>query len=58
MIRFITREFRENNLGVRENVITFFSIPIYKSRHTTTNQGIVTQLSEIKQKTQIKGFKS
>lgn len=57
MIKKVVQEFREGDLAVEVIVITFFNIPIYRMRKTTTNSIIVRQLTSLKSnKLKIKGF--
>ena len=56
MIKVLTQEYRENNLAVRTTVITFFCIPIYKFKTTTTNNKVVGSLTVLEERKQIKGF--
>lgn len=56
MIKVITNEYREGDLAVQVTVITFFNIPIFKSRKTTTNNVAVMRLTTSKQSLNIKGF--
>lgn len=56
MIKMVTQEYQRGNLAVRTTVVTFFCIPIFKFKKTTTNQMAVRQLAPIKEKVQFKGF--
>lgn len=56
MIRMITNEYRDGNLAVRNIVITFLCIPIFKYKKTSTNSIAVQQLTGIKERTEIKGL--
>lgn len=53
----ITNEYSEGNLAIREVRITFFYIPVFKYRKTSTNRQAVAILTPAKTKSkQIKGF--
>lgn len=56
MISIIIQEYREGNLAVRDTVVIFLGIPIFKSRKTSTNNMAVEQLTPIKEVTKVKGF--
>lgn len=56
MIDMVSQEYAEDNLAVRTIVITFFHIPIFKFRKTSTNCMTIRQLTPIKKRTQLKGF--
>ena len=56
MIKVITDEYREGDNAVRTTSITFFGIPIFRSKEITTNNDIV-ELLTVQKKTTIKGFK-
>ena len=56
MIKMVTQEHQEGNLAVRTTVVTFFYIPIFKFKKTSTNQMAVRQLTPIKERVQLKGF--
>lgn len=57
MLKITSKEYREGVLAVQETVITLFKAPIFKHKKTTTNNSIVEQLTHIKERTKIKGFK-
>ena len=56
MIKVITDEYREGDNAVKTTSITFFGIPIFRSKEITTNNDIV-ELLTVQKKTTIKGFK-
>jgi hypothetical protein len=56
MIKVVTKEYMEGVLVVRTIVVTFLSIPIFKSKKTTTHQMVVRQFAPVKEKIQLKGF--
>lgn len=56
MIETIKKEYREGDNAVRTTSITFFGIPIFRSKEITTNNDIV-ELLTVQKKTTIKGFK-
>lgn len=56
MIENIKKEYREGDNAVRTTSITFFGIPIFRSKEITTNNDIV-ELLTVQKKTTIKGFK-
>ena len=56
MIKVITKEYSEGDLAVQDTIITFFNVPIYKHKKTTTNRQVVAILTNTKQQTKIKGF--
>ena len=57
MVSMVTQEYREGNLATRTTVVTFFNIPIFKLKKTSTNNMAVRQLTPIEEKiTEIKGF--
>lgn len=50
-------EYREDNLCVRDYKITFFGIPIYIARFTSTNNEALQKLTVLKEsQLHIKGF--
>ena len=57
MIETVKKEYREGDNAVRTTSITFFGIPIFKSKEITTNNDIV-ELLTVQKKTTIKGFKN
>lgn len=57
MIKIVTHEYREGNMAVRTTIVTFLCIPVYKFKEITTNNGVVKQLTTIKESTKVKGFK-
>ena len=57
MIETIKKEYREGDNAVRTTSITFFGIPIFRSKEITTNNDIV-ELLTVQKKTTIKGFKN
>ena len=56
MIKTVKKEYREGDNAVRTTSITFFGIPIFRSKEITTNNDIV-ELLTVQKKTTIKGFK-
>lgn len=56
MIRQTTKEFTVNGLAVRTIEITFFGVPIYSFKKTSTNQAAVAQLQQAAETTKVKGF--
>lgn len=52
----LTNEYREGNLAVKETKVTFFCIPIFKKRKTSTNNIAVAALTVESQRFKIKGF--
>lgn len=56
MIKMLTQEYREGNLAVRTIVITFFGIPVFRFRKTSTNNIAVRQLSELKETFKVNGY--
>lgn len=56
MIETVKKEYREGDNAVRTTSITFFGIPIFRSKEITTNNDIV-ELLTVQKKTTIKGFK-
>jgi hypothetical protein len=56
MIQITNDERRVNNIAVKEIKCKIFGIQIYSNIHTTTNNNIVRQLTEMSNKTEIKGF--
>ena len=56
MIETIKKEYRKGDNAVRTTSITFFGIPIFRSKEITTNNDIV-ELLTVQKKTTIKGFK-
>lgn len=57
MIETVKKEYREGDNAVRTTSITFFGIPIFRSKEMTTNNDIV-ELLTVQKKTTIKGFKN
>ena len=57
MIETVKKEYREGDNAVRTASITFFGIPIFRSKEITTNNDIV-ELLTVQKKTTIKGFKN
>ena len=57
MIETIKKEYRKGDNAVRTTSITFFGIPIFRSKEITTNNDIV-ELLTVQKKTTIKGFKN
>lgn len=57
MIETVKKEYREGDNAVRTTSITFFGIPIFRSKEITTNNDIV-ELLTVQKKTTIKGFKN
>lgn len=58
LIKVEKREYREGSKAVFETVIRVFSITVFRSISTTTNNSVVDSLTEIKELTRIKGFKN
>ena len=56
MLETVKKEYREGDNAVRTTSITFFGIPIFRSKEITTNNDIV-ELLTVQKKTTIKGFK-
>lgn len=56
MIKKSVNEFREGDLGISDIKITFFGIPIFRQRSTTTNRQVVSMLTVKESSTKIKGF--
>ena len=56
MIETVKKEYREGDNAVRTTSITFFGIPIFRSKEITTNNDIV-ELLTVQKKTTIRGFK-
>lgn len=56
MIRVLTEEYREGDLAVRTSVVTFFHVPIYKYKKTSTNNQAVKQLTGVPQPKKVIGF--
>ena len=56
MIETVKKEYRKGDNAVRTTSITFFGIPIFRSKEITTNNDIV-ELLTVQKKTTIKGFK-
>lgn len=56
MIKILNEEYCEGNLAIKEVKVTFFNIPIYKVKKTTTNRTIVSLLKGETKPPQIKGF--
>ena len=57
MIETVKKEYREGDNAVRTTSITFFGIPIFRSKEITTNNDIV-ELLTVQKKTTIKGFRN
>lgn len=57
MIETVKKEYRKGDNAVRTTSITFFGIPIFRSKEITTNNDIV-ELLTVQKKTTIKGFKN
>ena len=57
MIETVKKEYRKGDNAVRTTYITFFGIPIFRSKEITTNNDIV-ELLTVQKKTTIKGFKN
>lgn len=59
IIKVYRDEFREGYLGVRTWLITFFGIPIFRARLTSTNNQAVRTLTVVEEKkTKVIGFNS
>lgn len=56
MIKQLIQEYREGDRVVRTMIITFFRIPIFKYRKTSTNIVAVRQFTPITKTLKIKGF--
>ena len=56
MIETVKKEYRKGDNAVRTTSISFFGIPIFRSKEITTNNDIV-ELLTVQKKTTIKGFK-
>lgn len=56
LINVNRNEFREGDLGVRITKVTFFGIPIFRFRATTTNRQAVALLTVKNKSNKIKGF--
>lgn len=56
MINIETSEYVNEGIAVRESVVLFFGIPIYKTKNTSTDRVLVEQLTPIKKRVKIKGF--
>ena len=57
MIETVTKEYRKGDNAVRTTSITFFGIPVFRSKEITTNNNLV-ELLIVQKKTTIKGFKN
>lgn len=57
MIETVKKEYRKGDNAVRTTSITFFGIPIFRSKEITTNNDIV-ELLTVQKRTTIKGFKN
>ena len=58
IIKMTRKEYREGNLCVRDYKITFFGIPIYRARFTSTNNQALQQLTIAKEaQLHITGFR-
>lgn len=57
MIETVTKEYRKGDNAVRTTSITFFGIPVFRSKEITTNNNLV-ELLTVQKKTTIKGFKN
>ena len=57
MIETVKKEYRKGDNAVRTTSITFFGIPIFRSKEITTNNDIV-ELLTVQKKTTIKGFRN
>lgn len=51
IIKMQRNEYKNGDLAVRDYYITFFGIPIYGARFTSTNHDAVRLLTTLKQKT-------
>ena len=56
MIKIIKHEYVEDDIAVRTTTITFFSIPIFKLKETSTNASIIRNLTPIRMLNKVKGF--
>ena len=57
MIETVKKEYSKGDNAVRTTSITFYGIPIFRSKEITTNNDIV-ELLTVQKKTTIKGFKN
>lgn len=57
MIKMIVKEYRENDIGIKDTIITFLGIPIFKYTKTTTNYTVVALLTPKVLAHSVKGFK-
>lgn len=57
IVKLVRQEYREGDLAVRDCLVTFLNIPVYRSKVQSTNNQAVRQLTAIKEKNiNIKGF--
>ena len=56
MINKVVKEYTEDNIAIRDTIITFLKIPIYKTKKITTNNVAVSQLTPTNKLIKIKGY--
>lgn len=56
MIKQLVQEYREGDTVVRTIIVTFFRIPVFKYKKTSTNIVVVRQFTPITKTLKIKGF--
>lgn len=56
MIKVFDDEYREGDLAIKIVKVTFFGIPIYISKKTSTASNIVAALTQTKKQNKVKGF--
>ena len=57
IVKMTRNEYRESHLCVRDYKVTFFGIPIYRAKFTSTNNEALRKLTILKEtQLQVKGF--
>lgn len=55
MIKIFEKEYLEGSIGIREKVVTFLGMEVYKYKKTTSNAAVVAKFKGTKQ-TKVKGY--
>lgn len=56
MIKVFTKEYKEGDYAVKDTLVTFLYIPIYKRKDITTNVNIKNALTTEVKTVKVKGF--
>jgi len=56
VLKFSRNEYRDGNVAARDYYVTFFGIPIYSARFTSTNSEAIQKLTSINKQIHVCGF--